>query len=64
MTNGISGHKNDIVKIDMGKLNCFGEPHIIEVGDQKIILRYNHSASKEDFGTLTLERAIDCCEKY
>lgn len=41
----------------MAHLNCMNEPYVIELKKQKVILRYQCSARKNDFGTMTLEDA-------
>ncbi len=42
------------VTIDMGQLNCVGEPNVIEFGKDKYVLRYK--SGEDDFGTLTIEK--------
>lgn len=50
----IQDGKNN-VKIDLGKINCMGEPYVFHIGDQEIIMRYDKSAREEDYGKMTLE---------
>jgi len=42
------------VIINMGYLNCVGEPYVINLGDFKLVLRYDDKGDG-DFGKLTLE---------
>jgi len=44
---------NGKITINMGLLNCLGEPNIIEFGSHKYVLRFTDN---KDFGTLTIEK--------
>lgn len=56
MSDPISGNGYKIVTINMGALNCVGEPYVVEVGENcKFILRYEHSIKDGDYGKLILE---------
>jgi hypothetical protein len=45
----------NFVKIDISKINCMSEPYVFHIGDQEIIMRFQCSTRKEDYGKMTLE---------
>lgn len=54
----IKGNGTKKVEINMGILNCIGEPYSIEVDGKKFILRFKQSAKENDYGKLSLESAL------
>lgn len=58
MNNPITGNETKKIEIDMGELNCIGEPYFINLSGSKFILRYRNM--KDDgFGILILEAMAD-----
>lgn len=55
----IKGNGTREVKLDMGMLNCVGEPYVLDINGTKIILRYKSGNPETDFGTITLEALAD-----
>lgn len=56
----IKGNQTRKIEIDMGSLNCVGEPYIICLGGHEFILRYsNRLVEGDSFGTLFLEAIAD-----
>jgi len=43
------------IEIDMGELNCVGEPYVIDLDGNEFILKYKSGDFENDFGKITLE---------
>lgn len=53
--NPIKGDGTKKIEIDMGELNCLGEPYVINLGKNKFILRYKLPSDDNAYGKITLE---------
>ncbi len=54
----IKGNMTKKIEINMGILNCIGEPYSIEIDGKKFILRFKQSGRDDDYGKLYLESAL------
>jgi len=59
MNNPIKGNETKKIEIDMGELNCIGEPYFINLSGSKFILRYKIHNESSDYGKLILEAMAD-----
>lgn len=55
----ITGNGTNKIEIDMGELNCIGEPHVIDLGGHKFILRYKLPSGDNSYGKITLEATAE-----
>lgn len=54
----IKGNGTKKLEINMGILNCIGEPYAIEVDGKKLILRFKQTGKDGDYGKISLESAL------
>lgn len=54
----IKGNYTKKIEIDMGTVNCIGEPYAIDIDGKKLILRFKQTGKDGDYGKITLESAL------